>query len=65
MSETLAVKAIGQVRCPRTEPIDDDWDVLPAVIELNSGMFDADALLGLDTFSHVEVIYLFHRVPDG
>jgi len=56
---------IGYVQCARSEPIDDDWDSLPATIELDASRFGDDALLGLDSFSHVEVIYLFHEVPDG
>ncbi len=63
MKETFQVTAIGHVEAGRTEPIDDDWDAVPTSIVLDE-CFDEEALMGLDTFSHVEVIYLFHQVPD-
>ncbi len=63
MTETFQVRPIGHVQATRTDPIDDDWDAVPASIILDD-RFDAEALMGLDAFSHVEVIYLFHQVPD-
>lgn len=63
MKETFQVNAIGHVEAGRTDPIDDDWDAVPASIVLDA-RFDEEALMGLDAFSHVEVIYLFHQVPD-
>lgn len=63
MKETFQVTAIGHVEAGRTDPIDDDWDAVPTSIVLDE-RFDEEALMGLDTFSHVEVIYLFHQVPD-
>lgn len=63
MKETFQVRAIGHVEAGRTDPIDDDWDAVPASIVLDE-RFDEEALMGLDAFSHVEVIYLFHQVPD-
>jgi tRNA (adenine37-N6)-methyltransferase len=62
--DTIVIEPIGMVRCARTEPIDDDWDAVPAQIEL-ADRFGHDALAGLDGFSHVEILYLFHRVPDA
>jgi tRNA-Thr(GGU) m(6)t(6)A37 methyltransferase TsaA len=58
---TFTIAPIGHVRCARAEPIDDDWDTIPAVIELTTDFTD-EALLGLDAFSHAEIIYLFDRV---
>lgn len=52
---------IGTVHSTRTEPTDDDWDQETTVIRL-SDEFDGSALWGLDAFSHVEVVYAFHRV---
>ncbi len=65
MSQHLTLTPIGHIRCDRTEPIDDQWDSLPATIELDTSRFGAEALLGLDSFSHVEVIYLFHKVDES
>jgi tRNA-Thr(GGU) m(6)t(6)A37 methyltransferase TsaA len=59
------VRAIGRVTSPRTEAIDDDWGAIEATITLVPPL-GADALVGLDQFSHVEVVYLFDRVdPDA
>jgi tRNA-Thr(GGU) m(6)t(6)A37 methyltransferase TsaA len=57
----FTVSAIGHVRCGRTDPVDDDWDSIPAVIELTDG-FSEEALMGLEAFSHAEVIYLLDQV---
>jgi tRNA-Thr(GGU) m(6)t(6)A37 methyltransferase TsaA len=55
---------IGRVQAARLDPDDDDWGGSRACIEL-APEFSADALRGLDAFSHVEVIYLFDRVEPG
>jgi len=56
----IELTPIGRVIAARAEPIDDDWDSIEAAIELDGEQFTADALLGLDAFSHLEVIYHFH-----
>jgi tRNA (adenine37-N6)-methyltransferase len=58
------LRPIGWVRSDRTAPEDDNWDQIRARIELDESWLSADALTGLDGFSHVEVIFLFDRVPD-
>lgn len=62
MDTFFNIKPIGHVQCARTEPIDDAWDSLPATVVLDISQFDDTALLGLDSFSHVEVLYQFHKV---
>jgi tRNA (adenine37-N6)-methyltransferase len=57
----LTLKAIGFVRGGRTEVVDDDWDAVQAEIVLDSEQFTAEALIGLETFSHVEVLFHFHK----
>lgn len=57
------VEPIGTVRSDRRRPTDDDWTRVAASIELDSTRFSAESLAGLDAFSHVEVIFLFHKVP--
>jgi tRNA-Thr(GGU) m(6)t(6)A37 methyltransferase TsaA len=56
----LSVEPIGVVRCSRATSIDDDWDAVESSIELDPAVLEPDATLGLDTFSHIEVVYLFH-----
>lgn len=59
------ITPIGTVEGGRIEPDDDDWDAVEAVIALDESRFTGDALLGLDQFSHVQVIYCFHKAdPD-
>jgi tRNA-Thr(GGU) m(6)t(6)A37 methyltransferase TsaA len=43
---------------------DDEWDKEDVSIELDAGTFSPDALLSLDQFSHVEVLYFFDQVPE-
>ena len=62
---TLEVVPIGVVRNERSEPIDDDWDRIHTVIELDHSILDDDATVGLSSFSHIEVVFVFDRVtPD-
>ena len=63
MSKTYQVLPIGHVQCARATPDDDNWDAFPATISLSSE-FGADALAGLESFSHVEVLYVFDRVGE-
>jgi tRNA (adenine37-N6)-methyltransferase len=56
------LEPIGVVRAARDTASDDFWGGTTATIEL-AERFSADSLAGLDAFSHVEVIYVFDRVP--
>ncbi|WP_144300092.1 SAM-dependent methyltransferase [Elioraea rosea] len=56
---------IGLVRSTRKEPTDDGWDAELASIALDTSRFGPEALIGLDSFSHVEVIFLFHLVDEA
>ena len=58
----IELEPIGRVVGGRTEPVDDDWDAVPAAVELDADRFGPEALAGLDEFSHVEVVYVFDRV---
>ncbi|KAA9149453.1 SAM-dependent methyltransferase [Amycolatopsis acidicola] len=61
----MILHPIGFVRSPRSEPVDDDWDSVTALVELDGALFGPDALWGLAEFSHVEIVYVFDRVsPD-
>jgi tRNA-Thr(GGU) m(6)t(6)A37 methyltransferase TsaA len=57
----ITLTPIGHVRTTRADPVDDNWDAESTTIELDSKQFTPDALLSLDQFSHVEVIYWFHH----
>ncbi|MEV0170030.1 SAM-dependent methyltransferase [Streptomyces sp. NPDC050803] len=53
---------IAHVRTDRTDLSDDHWGNVTSVIRLDAERFTPEALLGLDAFSHVEVVFHFHRV---
>lgn len=65
MTNTITLRPIGHVRGGRAAALDDSWDSELASIELDAARFTADALLGLDSFSHIEVLFHFDRVPES
>lgn len=56
-----SIRPIGVVRSPRTEPIDDNWGDIISRIELDPQVFEPTATRGLEDYSHIEVVFLFHR----
>lgn len=60
--QSYSTRPVGRVRGGRDVPEDDDWGASRARIELDPALFTADALLGLDSFSHAEIIFVFDRV---
>jgi tRNA-Thr(GGU) m(6)t(6)A37 methyltransferase TsaA len=56
------IKPIGFIEATRKQAEDDYWGGEQACISL-AEPFTAEALQGLDDFSHVEVLFLFHQVP--
>jgi tRNA (Thr-GGU) A37 N-methylase len=61
----VTLTPIGVVEGGRTEPIDDQWDSVEAVIRLDAARFTAESLAGLDGFSHVDVVFVFDRVAES
>jgi tRNA (Thr-GGU) A37 N-methylase len=61
----VTLTPIGVVEGGRTEPIDDQWGSVEAVIRLDAARFTGDSLAGLDGFSHVDVVFVFHRVAEA
>ncbi|MFJ4336961.1 SAM-dependent methyltransferase [Streptomyces sp. NPDC088915] len=53
---------VGRVVGGRAEVRDDEWGEVSAVIRLDE-RFGTEAIAGLDSFSHVEIVYHFDRVP--
>jgi tRNA-Thr(GGU) m(6)t(6)A37 methyltransferase TsaA len=58
---TIEIESIGYVVADRQDPEDDFWGETESCIEL-TGSFQSDALDGIDSFSHVEILFLFHQV---
>ena len=63
--DTFELTTIGHVRGGRVEAEDDDWDASIAEIVLDPAQFKAEALLGLDRFSHAEIVFVFNQVRPG
>ena len=61
---SIALEPVGYVRGGRSEPVDDGWDAIHSVIELNPDLCGSAAFTGLSGFSHAEIVYLFDRVGD-
>jgi len=60
----LPITPVAYVRGGRSAPEDDNWGKERAVIELAETL-PPEALAGLDAFSHAEIIFQFHLVPDS
>ncbi len=58
------IKPIARVRAKRDLAEDDFWGGSTASIELLDHM-DAESLIGLEAFSHAEILYLFDRVDEA
>jgi len=65
MPDDITTHPIGWVRADRKTPEDDGWDAVAVSVELDSTQFGAEALAGLDQFSHVEVLFYFHAATDA
>jgi tRNA-Thr(GGU) m(6)t(6)A37 methyltransferase TsaA len=59
----ITVRPIGVVRSPvkETQPPDFDWDAVITRILIRPEL--EDGLLGLDTYSHIKVVFWPHLVP--
>ena len=60
----MVLRPVGFVRGGRSEPRDDAWDTEVCEIELDADRFTSETLAGLDSFSHVEVVFPFHLVDE-
>jgi tRNA (adenine37-N6)-methyltransferase len=56
------MRPIGTVRGGRSEAVDDEWGAVTSRIELDPHELDESSTAGLDSFSHVDVVYVFDRV---
>jgi len=59
----IEVRPIAWVRSTRTALHDDGWDRERSAIELDGSVPD-EALVGLDGFSHLDVLYWLDRADD-
>ena len=59
----FALRPVAVVRNSRTEAIDDQWNSITSTIELLDDV-PAASITGLETFSHIEIIFLADRASD-
>jgi tRNA (adenine37-N6)-methyltransferase len=59
----IVLQPVGQVHSAEKGPREDDWGGIVSEIRL-SERFGPEALQGLAEFSHVEVLFYFHRVSE-
>ena len=62
--DEVVLRPVGFVRGGRSAPRDDAWDTEVCEIELDAERFTSETLAGLDSFSHVEVVFQFHLVDE-
>jgi tRNA (adenine37-N6)-methyltransferase len=62
MINEILIRPIGVVHSSRIDPSDNHWDRETCWIELDPSIPD-EALMGVDAFSHVEILFYFDRVP--
>ena len=63
-SVTYSVSPVGRVREGRRDPADtDNWGEVVSTIAIDD-RFDDECLSGLQGFSHVEVLFLFHLATE-
>lgn len=55
---------IGWVSTDRKEIKEDYWGGVTSTIKLNEEEFTEDILLGLDEFSHIEVVFFLNQVKE-
>jgi tRNA-Thr(GGU) m(6)t(6)A37 methyltransferase TsaA len=60
----ITLDPVGVVVGGRSEPIDDNWGSVEAIIRL-AGRFGPEAVSGLDAFSHLCVVFQFHQVAES
>jgi tRNA-Thr(GGU) m(6)t(6)A37 methyltransferase TsaA len=60
----ITLRPIGRVHASRAAMHDDHWDRVHSVVRLDEAQFSADAIAGLDAFSHLEVVFWMDRVPE-
>ena len=61
--QTIVLKPIGVVVSPIKNVADDCWGNVVATIDLDANEFGPECTLGLDQYSHVEVVFLLNRFP--
>lgn len=62
--QAISFSIIGKVSCTRKEATDDLWSQETTFIELDPHQFSTEALLGLDSFSHIEILFFMNQAAE-
>ena len=65
MPAITALTPVGIVRSPLTEPLDHAWGGTISRIEIDASRFQPICTAGLEDFSHIEVVFAFHLIPEA
>jgi len=60
-SDPISLVPIGTVSGGRREIFEDEWGPVVSKLILDPAVVDPDATLGLSEFSHIEVVFYFHK----
>ncbi len=60
--KNIVLHSIGKVSSTRKVVEDDNWDQETVFVELDPTQFSEEALVGLQDFSHVEVLFFMDQV---
>ncbi|WP_076784839.1 SAM-dependent methyltransferase [Parafrankia discariae] len=58
--EVFEIEPVAHVVGGRIEPTDDYWGGSQSIIRIDASQFDAESIVGLEEFSHLEIIFRFH-----
>jgi tRNA (adenine37-N6)-methyltransferase len=61
----FTLEPVGVVVGGRVAAEDDDWGAVEAIIRLDGQRFGVDTVAGLDSFSHLCVVFQFHLVDEA
>jgi tRNA-Thr(GGU) m(6)t(6)A37 methyltransferase TsaA len=62
--QEVRIRPIGVVHSPRVTPTDDNWGNVTSTIELDGGRMSEASVLGLERFSHLQIVYFLHMVRE-
>ena len=62
VAEQFTITAIGHIRSDRSHLEDDCWGETTCTFELDTDVLPATSLEGIEQFSHIEVVFVFHQV---
>jgi len=63
-TDCIQLNPIGVVRSPIKEVADDCWGGIISTIELDPQLFAPECTLGLDQYSHVDVVFLLNKFAE-